>query len=284
MKMQKALHLHLDLEKKTPKHHGQYMMFEKHDGWYGTLDLPEKVIRSSSGREIPSLREFVRDIGKKFPDVRGRLIFEIMIEGLEYNSFPILNGILNRKHEQADDVYLQVHDFLVDYKCHMNAHTRYKFASEIVERINDPRVRLSPMLGTSQSVETWKASAKRIWEKGGEGLILKQCEAVYMPEKRNHTLMKIKEELTLDMEVVGLVEGHGKYQGTTGALIVMEKNGNKHQVSGMTDKERNDWWVDKDSIIGKVVEIKAMKRLKDGSLREPRFKAVRWDKAAGDID
>ncbi len=284
MKMQKALHLHLEQAKKTPKCVGDYMMFEKHDGWFGTWDFPEKVIRSSSGREIPSLRDFAIELGQKMPKVRGRLIFEIMIEDLEYDSFPELNGILNRHHEQADDVYLRVHDFLVDFKCSMIAHTRYKLAEEIIQRMNDSRIRMSPMLGTSTQSSTWLNTAKRIWEKGGEGIILKHCEAVYMPEKRNFTLMKIKEELTLDMLAVELVEGAGKYTGTTGALVVMEASGLKHNVSGMTDAMRDDWWTDKNTILGKVVEIKAMKRLVDGSLREPRFKAIRWDKNSKDID
>jgi hypothetical protein len=37
-------------------------------------------------------------------------------------------------------------------------------------------------------------------------------------------------------------------------------------------------------IHGKVVEVKAMKELPDGSLREPRFKCIREDKTIGDID
>ena len=54
--------------------------------------------------------------------------------------------------------------------------------------------------------------------------------------------------------------------------------------SGMTDAQRDEWWKAESAIIGKVVEIKAMKRLKDGSLREPRFKSIRFDKTVSEID
>jgi DNA ligase-1 len=96
--------------------------------------------------------------------------------------------------------------------------------------------------------------------------------------------MKIKEEVSKDLAVVGMVEGEGKYQGTLGALIVQSRDGTKHQVSGMTDDQRERWWNSKELIIGQVVEVKAMKELPDGQLREPRFKCIRHDKTLAEID
>ena len=125
-------------------------MFEKHDGWYGYLDFPACIIHSRAHREIPALKDLSDLIRKHRPEVKGRLIFEIMIEGLEVDSFHELNGILNRKSEQAEDVYLQVHDFIADFNfCKLPAGTRYKFAQEIVGRLGLPQVRLSPVLGIS---------------------------------------------------------------------------------------------------------------------------------------
>ncbi len=285
MKPQKALHLHLEEAKKNPKHLGhEYMVFEKHDGWYGYVDLPSGIVHSRASRAIPSLQEFSQKLQERLPRTRGRLLFEIMIEGLEYDSFSELNGILNRKYEQVDDVYIQVHDFIPQFNVGVDAYTRYKFAEEIVQRIDLPSVRLSPILSISSDPTQWRSSVEKVWEKGGEGVILKRLKAPYSPEKRNFDLMKIKEEVTLDLVVVDMVVGQGKYQGTLGALIVQEKNGNKHTVSGMTDAQRDVWWTNKSEIIGKVVEVKAMKKLKDGSLREPRFKAIRFDKNVDEID
>lgn len=285
IKPQKALHLFQEMDKKKPKCIGHnYAMFEKHDGWYGYLDFPSCKIHSRAMREIPSLVELSNLIRSKRPQVKGRLIFEIMIEGLEIDSFPELNGILNRKNEQVDDVYLRVHDFIHDWKFEMPATKRFEFAQEIVRRIDLPSVRVSPLLGISNCPDQWQAEAEKIWQRGGEGLILKRTEGIYMPEKRNFDLMKIKEELTLDLQVVGKFEGEGKYQGTLGGLIVRDSFGIDHRVSGMTDAQRNEWWTNEEVILNKVVEIKAMKRLKDGSLREPRFKSIRFDKKVSEID
>lgn len=285
LKPQKALHLHIEVDKKKPKFIGEeYMVFEKHDGWYGYIDLPSCTIHSRAMREIPALRDFSIELQSKAPTVRGRLLFEIMIEGMEIDSFHTLNGILNRKNEQVDDVYLRVHDFIPLNQAHMVAKTRYEFASEIVSRFADSRVRVSPLLGVSSNPDEWQALAAKCWQDGKEGVILKRSNATYSFEKRNADLMKIKEEVTLDLLVVGVIGGEGKYYHTLGALVVEGKNGIRHKVSGMTDAQRDDWWTQPNTIKGKVVEVKAMKVLKDGTLREPRFKAVRFDKSPTEID
>jgi DNA ligase-1 len=145
-------------------------------------------------------------------------------------------------------------------------------------------VELIPILAVTSDEELIYKYFNSILELGGEGVILKNWEAGYFFGKRNANMMKIKEEVTKDLAVVGMVEGEGKYQGTLGALIVQSRDGAKHQVSGMTDYERDLWWEDRASIIGKVVEVKAMKELEDGSLREPRYKACRFDKTLMEID
>lgn len=285
IKPQLALHLHLEEAKKKPKFVGHnYLVFEKHDGWYGYLDFPSCKIHSRAMREIPSLEELSNKIRASRPNVKGRLIFEIMIDGLEHDSFPELNGILNRKYEQVDDVYLRVHDFLPEWKFSMPAITRYEFATEIVSRINMSEVRVSKPLGISDTPEAWRDYAGNIWSNGGEGVIMKRVDAPYSPQKRNADILKIKEDLTLDLEVIGVYEGAGKYERMAGGIIVREKNKRTHRVAGMKDEQRLEWFKDPKLIVGKVVEVKAMKRLKDGGLREPRFKAIRYDKMLSEID
>ena len=286
MGIQKAKHLFLELDKKKPDVDRQYMLFEKHDGWFGYLDFPSCVIHSRAQREIPAVRELSNLIRSKRPDVKGRLIFEIMIEGLEVDSFHELNGILNRKNEQAEDVYLQVHDFIPDFQfCTMAFKHRYNFAAEIVDRLALPEVRLSPLLGISSEPDLWYSLAAEIQYRGGEGLILKGSDSLYAPEKRNSHLMKIKEEITVEMEVQGVVEGQGEHEGMCGKLICKDERGQKHEI-GMgcaKHEERTQWFITPSEIIGKVVEVKAMKKLADGKYREPRFKAIRHDKEVHEL-
>lgn len=279
MKPQKALHLHIEEDKARPKYAGHsYCVFRKYDGWYGYKD-GDGFINSRQCRPIPSLFEFSVDIPTIFC---GRLIFEIMIDGVE--EFHIMNGILNRSVGdcQAKNVYLMVHDYIPLGGSQVKFYDRYVMAQDIVHAIGDERIRISPILAITPKIDTWKMLANQVWEDGGEGIVLKRHDAPYSYDKRNADLMKIKEELTFDFIVTGMEKGEGKYSDTLGSLIVEGKNGIKHMVSGMTDAQRNEWWDNPAEILGKLVEIKAMKILPDGTLREPRFKAIRYDKA--DID
>lgn len=285
MDIQYVRHLHDEMAKKNPSCVGQeYMVFEKHDGWFGYLDFPSCIINSRSRREIPSMVELSDKIRAKKPDCKGRLIFEIMIEGLEVDSFYELNGILNR-NEIAEDTYLRVHDYIPNFNpTRMDAEKRYCYAKEVVERLDLPEVIMSPVLCTSANAADWHTTCKDIWAQGREGVILKRSKGLYSPGKRQYDLMKIKESVTLELKVVGIERGEasGKYAHTLGKLVLQDNCGRTHRVSGMSDADRDLWYKNPQLIVDQIVEVKAMKKLKDGSLREPRFKAVRHDKL--DID
>jgi len=281
MKPQKALHMFQETDKKNPKYIGkEYAIFEKYDGWYGYMDH-DSPIMSRQCRAIPSLTEFSKEINLPYA---GRLIFEIMVAGTP--EFHIMNGILNRSKGdcEAKDAYLLVHDFIPEDGLGTPFMDRYEIASHVVELIGSERVRMASIIATSSLKEAWEHCANKVWLNGGEGVILKNISAGYSEGKRNADLMKIKEEVTLDLLVTGMEIGEGKYCDTLGSLTVKSKNGIEHSISGMTDTDRYAWWDSPDDIIGKVVEVKAMKILSDGSLREPRFKAVRWDKNESEID
>lgn len=285
MDIQKAKHLYLELDKKSPKI-AMSALFEKHDGWFGYFDFPSCKIHSRKQREVPSVRELSNKIRAVRPQVKGRLIFEIMIEGYEVDRFHELNGILNRKDEQAEGAYLMVHDFIPNWnESEMTFAQRYAYAAEIVRRLNIPEVRMSPILGQSADVDVWKDTAEQVWQRGGEGIIIKELGAHYSPGSRISSLMKIKEELTVEMHVIDVIEGQGEHGGMCGKLVCVDEVNQKHEIGmgSMSHAERVHYFFHRDELIGQVVEIKAMKKLKDGSYREPRFKAIRYDKEVHEL-
>lgn len=284
MKVQKALHLYKEMEKVNPRCIGQeYCMLVKYDGWYGYADygIGDSAIKSRAGRTIPSVSDLSLELSQRMPSNKGRLIFEIIVPNLE---FATLNGILNRKREQAIGAVLMVHDWIPDGGEYMDFIDRYNIAAQIVHSLDHSFISMAPIIGTSKDDALWKSIAAGIWESGGEGLILKRREAPYHAASRNYDLMKIKLELTVDLVVVGVEPGKGKYEDTLGALRLADRAGTVHTVSGMSDSERDNWWRDPESILGRVVEVKAMQWLPDGQLREPRFICIRYDKELQDID
>lgn len=115
----------------------------------------------------------------------------------------------------------------------------------------DPRV---------SDIEYWLEDAV---SNGYEGLILRQEDK----------WLKVKPKETYDVEVLGLVEGTGKYKGKLGAIKTpMGKVG-----TGLTDKQREDFWC-LGLPIGSTIEVDCMSLTKDNKFRHPRFVRIRWDK------
>jgi ATP-dependent DNA ligase len=259
-----------------------YAVMVKEDGWYVYIDFFDSKtegLKSSAGRVIPSLKYLSDKLTKLETIGNGRFIFEATIPDLKFHE---LNGILNRKYEQAQNVVLNLHDIV-----NLDGETpsfinRYEWmVAESFKQLSDileHQISLIPILEITNLEEIFKLHFDSVTSKGGEGIILKNIDAGYSFGKRNSDVMKVKEEVTEDCIVLDIIEGQGKYKDTTGALVVARENGVVIQVSGMTDSQREDWWFNKDNILHKYIEVKAMKELPDGTLREPRFKAVRYDK------
>lgn len=288
--IQKALHL-ADAKKVKKFKFSEYGVMEKIDGNYVYIDCVDGVwgcFRTSAHRELDSLRYLSKKIQGR-PPISGydnhRHIFEATIPGLEFHE---ANGVLNRRTEQAVGVILHLHDQVAFDMPENWFMGRYQGCKNVIDGFKDvlgDQVQLVPLLSEScTSEEHAQQLFQEVTARGGEGIILKDLSAGYHFGKRNNTLMKIKEEITRDLLVIDMVEGNGKYKGLLGALIVISRAGVRMEVSGMEDKDRVNWWQTPETIMGKVVEVKAKNELPNGMLREPRFKAIRWDKTAEDID
>lgn len=290
---QLALHKYKEDAKKKPAWVNQpYYIFEKYDGWYGSIllipnDTSQPFILSRQGRAIPSVQWLAEsiDFSNEHSRIKGRLIFEILLR--DVTVFHELNGILNRTKGDcaARSAYVKVHDFIPYDGENLPFHHRYELARDVVQQLNNPNVELAEFICTTNNIDgTTDGYARRVWENGGEGIILKRATAPYSEGKRNADLMKIKLEDTVDLQVVSVARGEGKYSNTLGALVCSDKAGVLHYISGMSDLLRDLWWKSPHSIVGSIVEVCCMCKLPNGNLREPRFKAVRHDKNPTEID
>lgn len=119
-------------------------------------------------------------------------------------------------------------------------------------------------------------------ENNYEGIMIKDLNAPYEC-KRSTAWLKLKPVLTIDLEIVDMEEGTDKYEGKLGALVCTGiEEGKSIRVnvgSGLTDEERDQYWINKELVVGKIAEIKydAITQNKNGeySLRFPRFHRLR---------
>jgi DNA ligase-1 len=97
-------------------------------------------------------------------------------------------------------------------------------------------------------------------EAGYEGIMIKDIDAPYEC-KRSASWLKMKPFIEVSLTVVAVEEGTGKNEGRLGAIICEgEDDGKQIRVnvgSGFTDDDRNEFWADKDAVVGQIVEVRA---------------------------
>ena len=126
----------------------------------------------------------------------------------------------------------------------------------------------------------FKAYNKDMVEAGFEGIMIKDPNAVYEC-KRSTSWLKQKPFIEVSLTVRDVEEGTGRNVGKLGAIVCEgEDDGKKIIVnvgSGFSDSDREEFWADKEAVIGQVVEVRAdaASRSQDSedvwSLRFPRF-------------
>lgn len=116
-------------------------------------------------------------------------------------------------------------------------------------------IKAVPILGVAKNFEEVMSYAEPIWQSGFEGVMLNTLDGYYEVDKRVRSVLKVKNIVEMTLPVIGVEEGKNKYTNAVGKLVVDYK-GNKVGVgSGLTDKERRDWWKDPSAIIGELIEI-----------------------------
>jgi len=130
---------------------------------------------------------------------------------------------------------------------------------------------------TVKDYDTIKKLAQAYVKKGFEGIMLKDPKCNHQ-RRRHPGIVKAKTITTYDLRVIDVQEGKGKLKNTLGALVLQSANKKTVNVgSGMKDTQRSQFWKNKDSLIGKIVEISAQEVTKN-SLRFPVFLRFRDDK------
>ena len=150
---------------------------------------------------------------------------------------------------------------------------------EHVQACEWEEVDLSTDEGNRRFVELNKTAV----DGGYEGVMIKDIDAPYEC-KRTHAWLKAKPFIEFTLTVVDVEEGTGRNEGRLGAVIVEgEDDGYNYRLncgSGFTDAQRDEYWIERASLIGNLIEIRADARTKSQdsdtySLRFPRFKTFR---------
>ncbi|QYD70141.1 hypothetical protein KZJ38_07490 [Paraburkholderia edwinii] len=201
-----------------------------------------------------------------------------------------------RRHDPAPKLQFQVFDMLTLTEFEAG-HSDFTFEVRYEQLF--PYFRGAHATDTVQLADTYTPGSygnpttlcDSLVEQGGyDGLILRNPYGLWTAGSgTDGEIIKVKKAETYDLRVVGVEEGKGKYKGTLGALVCQGPKGHV-KVSGMTDEQRDSWWSGEkgaggdERVVGAIVEVACLGLTPQGSLREPRFKGVRFDKENADFE
>jgi DNA ligase-1 len=133
-------------------------------------------------------------------------------------------------------------------------------------------------LNNAEGKKRFKEINQSAIDGGYEGIMIKDPTAPYEC-KRSSAWLKLKPFIEVSLTVTAVEEGTGKNAGRLGALVCSGNDDGRDILvnvgSGFTDADRDDFWTNREEVVGKVVEVRAdaITQNQDGtySLRFPRF-------------
>ena len=247
---------------------------------------------SRNGKEFlnfPHIAEAILDNRKAFQYGRGTGGHFVLDGEIVGESFQKLMKQAQRKSdvETTGMVYhifdILPLDALKEGHCNLQQHKRIEWIDSAKTQLMDTdclRIMngLDVDLDTAEGNDIMDRFAKDAVKQGFEGIMIKDLDAPYEC-KRSSFWMKWKPTITVDLNIVGFEEGTGRNLGRLGAIICEgEDDGRQIRVnvgSGLSDSDRDEYWSNRDNLLGNVVEVEAdaVTQNQDGtySLRFPRF-------------
>jgi DNA ligase-1 len=112
-------------------------------------------------------------------------------------------------------------------------------------------------------------------QEGYEGLILRNFRGNYEINKRSNTLLKYKDFIDCEFEIVGFEEGAGRAKGT----VIWKCKTDDGKVFSVrprgTERERRDWFDNGNQFIGQPLTVRFQEYSEDGIPRFPVGVAIR---------
>ena len=192
------------------------------------------------------------------------------------------SGLINRDGKKSGLVY-NIFDIVSPEPYHVRREYLYDLSTTADTRI-------LPVLycgGDKRVIDTILGCMTQM---GAEGIMLNDATRGY-EHKRSDALLKYKQVQFMDMMVVNLYGGSGKYEGLIGGLSCFIHTEDGREIhcdvgSGLSDQQRYQWAQDPLRIVGKIVQVGYHELTQSDenigtnvySLRFPRLIKVRTDK------
>tara|TARA_B100001057_G_scaffold429213_1_gene455179 strand:- start:422 stop:1771 length:1350 start_codon:yes stop_codon:yes gene_type:complete len=257
---------------------------------------------SRNGKQFHNFGHIIAEIEQVIKD--NPPPYDLVLDGevMSANFQDLMKQVHRKDGKQSDDAVLHLFDMcpLSDFQKGIWDKTQ-SFRSQAVKAWVDQHSSILKHvqalewedvdLDTQQGQDRFVGLNKAAVDGGYEGVMIKDPNAPYEC-KRTHSWLKAKPFIEVSLKVVAVEEGTGRNEGRLGAVIVEgEDDGYNYRLncgSGFTDAQRDEYWTERSSLIGQLVEIRADARTQSQdsetfSLRFPRFKCFRGFEAGEKI-
>lgn len=244
------------LAKKYPDDHREqfYYIQEKLDGnrCIAYFEDGQWKFRSRSGKPLKV------NFDMSWADINHTFDGEIMTLGKAGSrDFNRTSGAINSKYGDKSDLHYYIYDIIDNT-------LKYEDRKSILDSYQEEgtkkdcsilpildKIWVYPNLQWNYLLDEW---LDKIVDKGGEGIMLRDPDAVYQNGKRSNALLKYKKVKTMDLRVIGINEGTGKYEGMIGSLLCIDDNQTimVNVGSGLTDDMRE---LPDDFFLDQIVEV-----------------------------
>lgn len=203
---------------------------------------------------------------------------EYVIDGELYNhelrnDFNKIVSLIRRdspSEETAEKVKFYIFDIIVD----LPYEERQKIISEIV-KTNSNFIQVESFTANNESEV--EAYLDKFLKEGYEGAMIRWGNDGYIQERTNK-LLKYKSFRDSEYKIVEVLDGKGKRSGTVAKWVLALPDGRTFECGPTgTDEQNKQFWLDKDSLVGKLATVKYQELTPDGIPRFGVFKSVRED-------
>lgn len=269
---------------------GMWALQPKLDGGRAVAILPMNGGRvkmlSRTGKEWLNF-ESIRKVLQKFNNERSsRDMFTLYLDG---EVVSIVNGRIDfqsiQKTMHATDLEVGKLEFVVfdsatefEWK---NTESPYReryddigiHIGQLVSVLGSPIKRVKGVKLKDPTPDQLRDYCAQLVEEGYEGAMLRKLNEP-VKNKRSKDLLKVKLFQDDEAEIIGQVEGTGKYVGMLGALVCKTKEGVQFELgTGFVDAQRTEYW--RNSLVGRIANFKYFEKTEARVPRLPVFRSVR---------
>lgn len=237
------------------------MLQLKYDGWWcKAVCLPDRT-------------EFYSDTDRLFatsgPTLPGAVLIGEMMRGTQWSQHP----------ERRGKMFLydawQINDEPLDLLTYVQRISRLRAALFAAPYLGLPDVfRMVDNYRIGERDAVWNTF---VIQRGYEGIVYRRTSGPI-----DDTLYREKRLFTFDGQIISVDEGEGKHAGRMGALrVVINHKGQLVETSvgtGFSDAEREWFWANRNTAVGKWIEFTANAQFESGNVRHGRYVRLRDDR------